>query len=284
MHFAKAHGYLDGVSISLGKIESRFVRICQYTFLGEEFEYGSPLEFLFISDVSVGTRYVLVSSVPFQVVRSSSAFGIRQMIDQRLLGCYEFQDRSVFCVKHITEYKLEMDGYTIDCFDESSSKFLVIYNEKSAFEQMKYLRSRLFVMCKDDSEPWSSVYSSPDIDQLTSVLIQRFPANLNKNSAGAYIGYNVIVFRTETLTDMIRSFLAKLRRSLLKSDMHNRTVNPIVLCYVRDTENINHEVNKINAPYTWSCNSEQQYTHLLSACILSKNTSILLKVLGTSSF
>ena len=270
------------VSVSHGMIDSRFVSICPKTLLGEELEYGSRLEFLFISDSSVDTRYVLVSSVPFQIVRSSSTFGIIQFIDLRILGYYEFQDKSVFCVKHIMEYQLDMDGYTDDSFDDSSSKFLVIYKERSAFEQLKTVRSRLQVICEDENEPLVSVYSSPDIGNLMSVAVQRFPVDL-ETFAGACTGYNVIVFRVHTLTGSIMSFLAEL--TLLKEDLNRRgAVSPVVLCYVGNIENLNLAVTRIYAPYTWGCNVEQQYKHFLSACILSKNNGILLKVLGASSF
>ena len=273
---------MNEVSISHGMIDSCFVRICQTTLLGVELNYGSPLEFLFLSDSSVRTRYVLISSIPFQIVGSSSTFGILQLIDDGFLGYYEFQERTVFCVKHINEYQLNMKGY-VDHSEECFSKFLVIYNEACAFELMKSVGSRLSVICEDDNDSWSSVYSSPDIDTLTSVEVERFPENL-ETFAAACTGHNVIVFRVQTVTERILLFLAEL--TLLKSDLNRRaTVSPVVLCYVGNTENLHFAVGHIYSPtYTWDCSRQQQYTHFLSACILSKNNDMLLNLLGTTSF
>ena len=236
------------------------------------------MEFLFISDSSVRTRYALVSYVPFRAI--GSTFSILKMIDAGDLGYYEFLEKSVFCVKHINEYQLNADGYTVKRFDESSSKFMVIHNEKSAFEQMTTVCSRLRVVCDDDNDPWSSVYSSPDIDHLTSVEVKRFPANINA-FAKACGGYNVIVFRKQTLTDSILSFLAELT---LVSDSNARSVIPVVLCYLSNIGNLNYTVSRICAPYTWGCSSDQQYRHFLTGCIVSKNNKMLLEVLGTSFF
>ena len=235
-----------------------------------------PFQCFYISNRAVDTRLCLLSSVPLRLIRKSSANAVRELFLKGYIGYFKLSPKNMFCLSQTEEFLLNLEGApaTVAIRRElSSPQYLTVHGWPRAKQPLSLLKSCCHVLYLERITTGVSIYRSYlsfNFDESTIVLERTGKVH---NHLLPYHEYDVIIFRVRRLLDREKKLLKEL------SETPNQR-RPATVCYVEYSDRLADLSNCVDALYPLGCSSEQQYEHLLSAVVCSKNRKFLRSLLA----